>query len=44
MPERNGAMLVFDLDDDLLDIPRTHPDARMLRPRAKVVRRMLRSC
>jgi GT2 family glycosyltransferase len=38
---RTGATLVFDLDDDLLNIPRTHPDARELRPLAKVVRRML---
>jgi hypothetical protein len=36
-----GATLVFDLDDDLLAIPRNHPDARVLRPRAAVVRRML---
>jgi hypothetical protein len=36
-----GATLVFDLDDDLLNIPRTHPDAQALRPKAKVVRRML---
>jgi GT2 family glycosyltransferase/glycosyltransferase involved in cell wall biosynthesis len=38
---RIGATLVFDLDDDLLRIPPNHPDARDLRPRAKVVRRML---
>ena len=36
-----GATLVFDLDDDLLTIPHTHPDAETLRPRRKVVRRML---
>jgi GT2 family glycosyltransferase/glycosyltransferase involved in cell wall biosynthesis len=36
-----GAALVFDLDDDLLNIPRTHPEANELRPRAKVVHRML---
>ena len=36
-----GAILVFDLDDDLLDIPRNHPEAQALRPRAKIVRRML---
>ncbi|MEA2727984.1 MAG: hypothetical protein QOF70_2459 [Acetobacteraceae bacterium] len=36
-----GATLVFDLDDDLLNIPRNHPEAQVLRPRAKVVRRML---
>jgi GT2 family glycosyltransferase/glycosyltransferase involved in cell wall biosynthesis len=38
---RVGATLVFDLDDDLLNIPRTHPDAAELRPKAKTVRRML---
>jgi glycosyltransferase involved in cell wall biosynthesis len=38
---RSGAVLVYDLDDDLLDIPVQHPDAKVLRPRAKVVRRML---
>jgi len=38
---RTGATLLFDLDDDLLNIPRSHPDAAALRPRAKVVRRML---
>jgi glycosyltransferase involved in cell wall biosynthesis len=37
----SGATLVFDLDDDLLNIPRSHPDAQILRPRAKIVRRML---
>ena len=36
-----GATLVFDLDDDLLAIPRDHPEARILRPRAAVARRML---
>jgi GT2 family glycosyltransferase/glycosyltransferase involved in cell wall biosynthesis len=36
-----GARLVFDLDDDLLNIPRLHPDAKVLRPRAAVARRML---
>jgi hypothetical protein len=32
---------VYDLDDDLLNVPRTHPNAGDSRPRAKVVRRML---
>lgn len=36
-----GAALVYDLDDDLLNVPRTHPDAAELRPLAKVARRML---
>jgi glycosyltransferase involved in cell wall biosynthesis len=38
---RTGAKLLFDLDDDLLNIPHHHPDAATLRPYAKVVRRML---
>ncbi len=38
---RSGARLLFDLDDDLLNIPPTHPDAAGLRPHAKAVRRML---
>jgi glycosyltransferase involved in cell wall biosynthesis len=38
---RTGAKLVFDLDDDLLSIPATHPDAETLRPLANAVRRML---
>ncbi|MDR3534290.1 MAG: glycosyltransferase, partial [Rhodopila sp.] len=36
-----GAALVYDLDDDLLNIPTNHPDAAELRPRARIVRRML---
>jgi GT2 family glycosyltransferase/glycosyltransferase involved in cell wall biosynthesis len=39
---RRGIKLVYDLDDDLLHIPQSHPDAELLRPRAKVVRKMLR--
>ncbi len=38
---RTGAKLLFDLDDDLLNVPATHPDAKTLRPLAKTVRRML---
>jgi glycosyltransferase involved in cell wall biosynthesis len=38
---RTGAKLVFDLDDDLLHIPTSHPDAATLLPLAKIVRRML---
>jgi glycosyltransferase involved in cell wall biosynthesis len=38
---RIGAKLVYDLDDDLLNIPATHPDILPLRLQAKVVRRML---
>ncbi|HVY16945.1 MAG TPA: glycosyltransferase [Rhodopila sp.] len=37
----SGAKLVYDLDDDLVNIPKTHPDAAEIRPMAKVVRRML---
>jgi GT2 family glycosyltransferase/glycosyltransferase involved in cell wall biosynthesis len=38
---RTGATLLYDLDDDLLSVPRNHPDAAELRPRVKIVRRML---
>jgi GT2 family glycosyltransferase/glycosyltransferase involved in cell wall biosynthesis len=37
-----GARLLYDLDDDLLHIPRDHPEASVLQPRAPVVARMLR--
>lgn len=37
------ATLIYDLDDDLLNIPRNHPDAAVLRPRAKVARHMLKA-
>jgi glycosyltransferase involved in cell wall biosynthesis len=36
-----GAKLVYDLDDDLLNVPKNHPDAQELRPLAKVVRDMV---
>jgi len=36
-----GARLIYDLDDDLINLPRSHPDAAVLRPLAKVVRYML---
>ena len=39
--KRTGAVLIYDLDDDLTNIPANHPDAAVLRPRARVVRRML---
>jgi GT2 family glycosyltransferase/glycosyltransferase involved in cell wall biosynthesis len=38
-----GMSLVYDLDDDLLHIPREHADAKTLRPRARVVSRLLRA-
>jgi GT2 family glycosyltransferase/glycosyltransferase involved in cell wall biosynthesis len=37
-----GARLLYDIDDDLLHIPRDHPEAAELRPRARVIARMLR--
>ena len=37
-----GAALVYDLDDDLLNVPPAHADATELRPKARVVERMLR--
>ncbi|MGE0223262.1 MAG: glycosyltransferase [Acetobacteraceae bacterium] len=37
------ATLLYDLDDDLLNIPSTHPDAVDLQPLAKVVQRMVRN-
>ena len=39
--QRTGAKLLFDLDDDLLNVPRVHPDVLEIRLFAKVVRRML---
>jgi GT2 family glycosyltransferase/glycosyltransferase involved in cell wall biosynthesis len=36
-----GARLLYDIDDDLLNMPRDHPEAAMLRPRARTVARML---
>ncbi len=38
---RTGAKLLFDLDDDLLRVPASHPDAERLRPQSRVIRRML---
>ena len=39
--KRTGATLVYDLDDDLLNIPRTHPDAKTLRPHSRIARRLV---
>lgn len=36
-----GAKLVYDLDDDLADLPRDHADAATLRPLAPMVRALL---
>ena len=38
-----GARLVYDLDDDLLDIPADHADAAVLAPRRAVVEQMVRN-
>ena len=38
----HGMTLLYDLDDDLRHIPRDHPDAALLRPRVRLVSRMLR--
>ena len=38
----HGITLLYDLDDDLRHIPRDHPDARLLRPRARLVSRLVR--
>ncbi|MBV8573496.1 MAG: glycosyltransferase, partial [Acetobacteraceae bacterium] len=40
--ESHGITLLYDLDDDLIDVPRDHPDARLLRARAGPVERMIR--
>ncbi len=39
--KRTGTALIYDLDDDLIGIPASHPDAAVLRPQARIVRRML---
>jgi GT2 family glycosyltransferase/glycosyltransferase involved in cell wall biosynthesis len=36
-----GATLLYDLDDDLLNIGRNHPEAERLRPKAPIIRRIL---
>lgn len=36
-----GGRLVYDMDDDLLNIPRSHANAAELRPKARVVQRMV---
>ena len=38
----HGMTLLYDLDDDLRHVPREHPDAALLRPRARLVSRMVR--
>jgi glycosyltransferase involved in cell wall biosynthesis len=39
---KHGITLLYDIDDDLRHIPRDHPDATVLRPRARLVSRLLR--
>jgi GT2 family glycosyltransferase/glycosyltransferase involved in cell wall biosynthesis len=40
--QNTGAMLIYDLDDDLLTVPPDHPEAAELAPNAAVVARMIR--
>ena len=40
---RNGARLVYDLDDDLIGVPPDHPEAARLRPLARAVDVLLRA-
>jgi GT2 family glycosyltransferase/glycosyltransferase involved in cell wall biosynthesis len=39
---QHDITLLYDIDDDLRHIPRDHPDAAELRPRARLVSRMIR--
>lgn len=39
----SGAALLYEMDDDLLNIPPTHADAAVLRPRAGIVRRLVKN-
>jgi hypothetical protein len=41
--DAHGIPLLYDLDDDLLNIPKDHPEADALRPRARIVAAMLRA-
>jgi GT2 family glycosyltransferase/glycosyltransferase involved in cell wall biosynthesis len=38
----HGITLLYDLDDDLRHVPRGHPDAKVLRPRARLISRLVR--
>jgi GT2 family glycosyltransferase/glycosyltransferase involved in cell wall biosynthesis len=40
--KERAITLVYDLDDDLLHVPRAHPDARLLRPKARLASRLVR--
>ena len=37
-----GSRLLYDLDDDLRHVPRDHPDAKLLRPKARLISRLVR--
>jgi glycosyltransferase involved in cell wall biosynthesis len=39
---RYGITLLYDLDDDLIDVPKTHPEYAELKPKAALVAEMLR--
>jgi glycosyltransferase involved in cell wall biosynthesis len=39
---RTNTRLIYDLDDDLLEIPPDHPDAAELRPKAQIVEQLVR--
>jgi glycosyltransferase involved in cell wall biosynthesis/GT2 family glycosyltransferase len=39
---QHNITLLYDLDDDLLHIPRAHPDAQLLRPKVRLVSRLIR--
>jgi glycosyltransferase involved in cell wall biosynthesis len=39
---QRGIPLLYDLDDDLRRVPRDHPDAELIRPRTKLVSRLVR--
>src|SRR5262249_11371287 len=40
--KERAITLVYDLDDHLLHVPREHPDASLLRPKAPLVSRLVR--
>jgi glycosyltransferase involved in cell wall biosynthesis len=39
---RHGITLLYDLDDDLIDVPKAHPEYAELKPKAALVAEMLR--
>ena len=40
--QQHDIALLYDLDDDLLHVPRDHADASLLRPKARIVSRLIR--